>query len=307
MTKATKPISDEAVPVNEIKAPTVRSFRHFFKSILVVFLSIVCIGAGILIYQMHHRLDQFHPILPTKQNTLTLRQPMKSSLQSQNKPQTEKEPEKSVNEKQDIIPKTLHKSPSPVLIHPQKPVTSADRQTVNNDPKVSPPVFTLRDTLILRDHLTTGASCRNDLQTLLKSRVPGDKWNILVEKLTPICTTNDDITKELTLLFHRSKKRAMIAYYNQNNPWWLAYLKAVSLAVVEIRRINPETENPVDILSLAQNKLNQRNILECASLIQKLPREMERSFQAFLDKINDYQDALKEVDQLILLFEKKEG
>ncbi len=304
MTKATKSLSEEAVPVNEIKAPTPRSFRRFFKSVLVVFLSVLCVGAGVLIYQMHHRLDQFHPILPTLRPTplAPLSHQSEPASPSINQVATESNRvlpnvEKQLSESKVV---RINAKDTTVTVIKQDPVANIEKQS-----ETSLPVFTLRNALTLRDHLNSAVSCREDLQTLLKSRIPGDEWNSMVEKLTPICVTDETIMTEMNTLFRRNKKRAVIAYYHKNNPWWLAYLKAVSVAIIEIRRINPQTETPSDILSVAQNQLAQRDIGRTADLIRKLPSEMQTAFQLFLDKADNYKAAQQEVDRLILLFERK--
>lgn len=306
MTKATKSLSEEAVPVNEIKAPTPRSFRRFFKSVLVVFLSVLCVGAGVLIYQIHHRLDQFHPILPTLRPAplAPLSQRPEPATPSINQTATESNrvlpnAEKQLSESKQGLARITSEDTAVTVIEPD-PAANIEKQ-----PEPSLPVFTLRDALTLRDHLNSAVSCREDLQTLLKSRIPGDEWNSMVEKLTPICVTDKTIMTEMNTLFRRNKKRAVIAYYHKNNPWWLAYLKAVSVAIIEIRRINPQTETPSDILSAAQNQLAQRDIGGTADLIRKLPSEMQTAFQPFLDKADDYKAAQQEVDRLILLFERK--
>lgn len=294
-------VSENSVPVQELKTPTIVSVRRFIRSVLVVLMSFVCILVGVLIYQLHAPLEDLHTTeKPMHKSARVWTTPdpvdpsdMKPVVGTQSelvqKPDLAKiDDVSSTPNSMDVPPVVITAEPEPAL------------------PDV--PALTLGEALRLRDHLDDGVSCTGDLQRILKTRlVPADDAlkEELIERLIPVCTGDDIMLREMNRVFVREKKQALMTYYKMNNPRWLAYLKAIGSAVVDIRHVHPVKQKPKDIVSLAQNALNLRDVAQAVAQVRKLPPAMQDDFRTFVALADTYTAAEQAAEDLILSFERK--
>ena len=297
-------VSENAVPVQELKTPAFVSVRRFIRSVLVVLMSFVCILVGVLIYQLHAPLEDLHmtekPVYdgrPIGTVAVPAVQPdIKSTGAVKTDPIQETEPAKDEN-----------------IALPPKQTETPKQIAVFTEPEPEPalpdvPALTLGEALRLRDHLDDGVSCTGDLQRILKTRlVLADEAlkEELIERLIPVCTGDDIMLREMNRVFVREKKQALMTYYKMNNPRWLAYLKAIGSAVVDIRRVHPVKQKPKDIVSLAQNALNMHDVAQAVAQVRKLPSAMQDEFRTFVALAETYTAAEQAAEDLILSFERK--
>ena len=297
-------VSENAVPVQELKTPAFVSVRRFIRSVLVVLMSFVCILVGVLIYQLHAPLEDLHmtekPVYdgrPIGTVAVPAIQPdIKSTGAVKTDPIQETEPAKDEN-----------------IALPPKQTETPKQIAVFTEPEPEPalpdvPALTLGEALRLRDHLDDGVSCTGDLQRILKTRlVLADEAlkEELIERLIPVCTGDDIMLREMNRVFVREKKQALMTYYKMNNPRWLAYLKAIGSAVVDIRRVHPVKQKPKDIVSLAQNALNMHDVAQAVAQVRKLPPAMQDEFRTFVALAETYTAAERAAEDLILSFERK--
>lgn len=297
-------VSENAVPVQELKTPAFVSVRRFIRSVLVVLMSFVCILVGVLIYQLHAPLEDLHmtekPVYdgrPIGTVAVPAVQPdIKSTGAVKTDPIQEMEPTKDEN-----------------IALPPKQTETPKQIAVFTEPEPEPalpdvPALTLGEALRLRDHLNDGVSCTGDLQRILKTRlVLADEAlkEELIERLIPVCTGDDIMLREMNRVFVREKKQALMTYYKMNNPRWLAYLKAIGSAVVDIRRVHPVKQKPKDIVSLAQNALNMHDVAQAVAQVRKLPPAMQDEFRTFVALAETYTAAERAAEDLILSFERK--
>lgn len=342
MTGQSHHTADEATPVEDIKTPTVKSFHRFIRSILILSLSVLCVIGGLLIYQLHTRLDKAVPILPTMGRTVSGHvrtglpaRPIVPVLQkaeqlpnvqtsvtadvsdtattiAQQK-DTPFQPEEAVTKE---VPAPTPSTNTVIDIDGQ-PAVEQPSETKTDDtvseaeaaetpaPIANAPYFTLHDALQLRDHLQAGSSCRTDFQKLLKTQTRYHAWHALIEQLTPVCAMDESPLDDMRSLFRKEHKRAVIAYYRMHNPWWLAYLKAVPATMVEIRRIQPTGNTPLDLLSQAQNALIRSDLKQAIKAVYALPEPMRAAFAEFRTQAELYLKAQDEAEQLVLSFERK--
>ncbi len=297
-------VSENAVPVQELKTPAFVSVRRFIRSVLVVLMSFVCILVGVLIYQLHAPLEDLHmtekPVYdgrPIGTVAVPAVQPdIKSTGAVKTDPIQETAPAKDEN-----------------IALPPKQTETPKQIAVFTEPEPEPalpdvPALTLGEALRLRDHLDDGVSCTGDLQRILKTRlVLADEAlkEELIERLIPVCTGDDIMLREMNRVFVREKKQALMTYYKMNNPRWLAYLKAIGSAVVDIRRVHPVKQKPKDIVSLAQNALNMHDVAQAVAQVRKLPPAMQDEFRTFVALAETYTAAERAAEDLILSFERK--
>lgn len=297
-------VSENAVPVQELKTPAFVSVRRFIRSVLVVLMSFVCILVGVLIYQLHAPLEDLHmtekPVYDGRHiGTVAvpaIQPDIKSIGAVKTDPIQETEPTKDEN-----------------IALPPKQTETPKQIAVFTEPEPEPalpdvPALTLGEALRLRDHLDDGVSCTGDLQRILKTRlVLADEAlkEELIERLIPVCTGDDIMLREMNRVFVREKKQALMTYYKMNNPRWLAYLKAIGSAVVDIRRVHPVKQKPKDIVSLAQNALNMHDVAQAVAQVRKLPPAMQDKFRTFVALAETYTAAERAAEDLILSFERK--
>ena len=309
-------ISDQSVPVQEIKTPTVISVKKFMKSVLVVLLSFMCICVGILIYQLH---EDFHPIYGknTKteiQSKRNLRGPEKVSkpILKQKKIQIKENAVKSLKvEKKDFA----LSSAQPMMSMPLEQETAKDSAILetkkNTEIELKPVNVEVKENILplsvaldLRDKLIIGETCTNELSLLVSENLPKttDKTKIL-NALMPVCT-DTSFYNDLKNVFNQEKKDALATFYRMtSSSKWTAYMKSIWTSLVDVRRLNPVKKRPKDIVSLAQNALEQYNIGEAIILVQKLPPEMQSDFRVFLEQAKVYILAQEAVDSLVFAYE----
>ena len=148
-------------------------------------------------------------------------------------------------------------------------------------------------------------NCKHDYQKLLN--VPNKTTEALavLNDLSPYCLNDQKPVLNVLEAFLKNKKEAIIAYYHKNNPAWLAYLKAIPISLIEIRRINPEKNTPKNILYKAQNELISQNVENAVNFVTQLPLEMQQKMDDFYREAAIYNRSLQSLDQLILSFERK--
>lgn len=297
-------VSENAVPVQELKTPAFVSVRRFIRSVLVVLMSFVCILVGVLIYQLHAPLEDLHmtekPVYDGRHIGTVAVPAVQPDIKSigavKTDPIQETEPAQDEN-----------------IALPPKQTETPKQIAVFTEPEPEPalpdvPALTLGEALRLRDHLNDGVSCTGDLQRILKTRlVLADEAlkEELIERLIPVCTGDDIMLREMNRVFVREKKQALMTYYKMNNPRWLAYLKAIGSAVVDIRRVHPVKQKPKDIVSLAQNALNMHDVAQAVAQVRKLPPAMQDEFRTFVALAETYTAAERAAEDLILSFERK--
>lgn len=312
-------ISDQSVPVQEIKTPTVVSVKKFMKSVLVVVLSFMCICVGVLIYQLH---EDFHPVYGKKTNarpTIAVKSETKVlPLVAVPKKEMRSNPEKRVAVPMLKAPETPMMSmpieakteePKTVKVAEPKTETRTEPAKVKEEKTtkeeiVPEKVLPLSVALDLRDKLTMGETCVGELSLLMSEKLPekADKAKIL-NALMAICT---DVSayKDLKNVFNQEKKDALTTFYRMtSSSKWTAYMKAIWTTLVDVRRLNPVKKRPKDIVSLAQNALNQYNVAEAIILVETLPPEMQADFQGFLGQAKAYILAQEAVDSLVFAYE----
>ena len=297
-------VSENAVPVQELKTPAFVSVRRFIRSVLVVLMSFVCILVGVLIYQLHAPLEDLHmtekPVYDGRPIGTVAVPAVQPDIKSTGAVKT------------DPIQETAPAKDEHIAL-PSKQTETPKQIAVFTEPEPEPalpdvPALTLGEALRLRDHLNDGVSCTGDLQRILKTRlVLADEAlkEELIERLIPVCTGDDIMLREMNRVFVQEKKQALMTYYKMNNPRWLAYLKAIGSAVVDIRRVHPVKQKPKDIVSLAQNALNMHDVAQAVAQVRKLPPAMQDEFRTFVALAETYTAAERVAEDLILSFERK--
>ena len=319
-------VSENAVPVQELKTPAFVSVRRFIRSVLVVLMSFVCILVGVLIYQLHAPLEDLHmtekPVYDGRHIGTVAVPAVQPDIKSNATngvarlrvagPAVQPDIKSTGAVKTDPIQETEPAQDENIALPPKQ--TETPKQiAVFTEPEPEPalpdvPALTLGEALRLRDHLDDGVSCTGDLQRILKTRlVLADEAlkEELIERLIPVCTGDDIMLREMNRVFVREKKQALMTYYKMNNPRWLAYLKAIGSAVVDIRRVHPVKQKPKDIVSLAQNALNMHDVAQAVAQVRKLPPAMQDEFRTFVALAETYTAAERAAEDLILSFERK--
>ena len=305
-------ISEESVPVQELKTPAIVSVRRFLRSVMVVLLAFLCVFVGMLIYQLHTPIDKFAPISPTGKKP-----PVTAVLVPRHEEQSKvpvapvtSEPNQEKVETEQTLPTDTVEQP---VLNTMPALNSApvSSEAVEHDlssaiPTYQLPMLSLADALQLRDHLATGNGCLNDLQKIMKSQIPfPENRDALIDKLMPLCMMHHTF-QELEKVFKSDKKQALLTYYRLNNPSWLAYVKAVGTMLVDIRRIHPVKQRAKDVISMAQNALILHDVSQTLTCIRKLPPEIQADFQDFTQLADAYLSAQQAAEELVLSFEKGE-
>ncbi len=316
ITKITESLSSNPTPKKRSK-----SLSRIVKPILITSLAVLCLTGGIVLHKIHafekqhlnqkptYSLRQERPFSLTMGKTSTPQTPIKLFNTS---PQNEVEntslpsPENNVLSLNNPFNEIkTEETLSPETITEEQ--NTQDEQQALSQEKSTPQIdgFSLSDALLFKEHFLTEESCYEDYQKLLNVSNKTFLANDVLNNLSPYCLSNQSAIKNVRSAFLKNKKKALIVYYKENNPSWLAYLKAIPASLIEIRKINPTKNNPKDILYSAQNEIDSQNISKAIDLITKLPLTMQQKMTDFYREAAIYNRAKNSIDQLILSFEVK--
>ena len=302
-----------------------KGISRILKPILITILSILCLTGGIVLHKLHSVEVKMNSknnygsytasssLSLLKENTAApLDNPLKSlsSISSINSLSIKEEPNlPETNKHEEISQVSLQDETllqDPVL---EPTVSEETNPSANQIVKESPlsflDGFTLKDALKFKENFLAENNCKNDYQKLLN--VPNKTAEALavLNDLSPYCLNDQKPVLNVLEAFLKNKKEAIIAYYHKNNPAWLAYLKAIPISLIEIRRINPEKNTPKNILYKAQNELLSQNVENAVNFVTQLPLEMQQKMDDFYREAAIYNRSLQSLDQLILSFERK--
>ncbi len=167
------------------------------------------------------------------------------------------------------------------------------------------PDYTLHDALLFKDNFLKGISCEANYQKLLTSKYKTMAMQNVLNNLSPYCSSQTNALDNMKTVFLKDKKRAMIAGYKANSPMWVAYIKAILVSTIEIRKLNPQTSKPKDIIYKAQNELYKKNVYQTTQLLRTLPTVMQEQMIDFFREADIYIRADNSLNELLLSFEKK--
>lgn len=187
----------------------------------------------------------------------------------------------------------------------KQPEIQTDKQSIPNTPS-SMEAYSIQKALNFRDHFLSEQSCADDLRELILSEQKSEAIQQVIQDTSYFCLTTQNVYSELNDLFSRAKKQALIHSFHQNNPTWQAYLLTALTYMIQIRNLNPTGDTLADKLDRAQNALLNQQVARSAEIISTLPQETKQFFTVFLDKANNYTDAVSALDNLILSYAKGE-
>lgn len=350
---------NESELTEEENHPRENKLKKTLKSILITFLSVLCITGGILLHKMHslsserYQLKAQTTVLPSVKKVFQEQVVQPSSSMKPASTAQEVDLPSTVPTQNAILPSasvaTIETVSSTALAEaipveipvfeesdpslseapitsPQKeemqPISITQEQTpveqeelLTTAPVQAPVVaaqppkktkmsgFTLSDALIFKEHFLTEESCLEDYQKLQYATHKNPQAQDVLNDLSPYCLTNHQAVKNVREAFLSDKKQALIVSYREKNPRWIAYLKAIPASLVEIRKINPTTNKPKDILYKAQNEIDKQNVSKAVNLVTQLPLSMQSVMNRFYREAAIYNRAKNSIDMLILSFE----
>ncbi|MBR4932273.1 MAG: hypothetical protein IKZ02_04525, partial [Alphaproteobacteria bacterium] len=149
------------------------------------------------------------------------------------------------------------------------------------------------------------SSCYADYQELMRIADKTPQMKEVLNNLSPYCMRLIPANVAVKNAFLKNKRQALVAMYQAKSPLWLSYLKTVLVYLVEIRKLNPTTSRPKDLLYKVQNEIYQNNIIQADKLAKQLPMHMQRALPDFFREAEIYLRAEESLNKLILSFEKE--
>lgn len=298
---------------SESSSRTKKSSRKTVKSFFIIILSVLCIIGIVLIHKLHNE-----SITNTSTQTRVSRimSPRRTlATQSASLPAatvSHFDTESPVS--QAVLP-TIVSNETATLAIPETTPLSTDRTETIATPTSAVnleipeadvnPSYSLRDALIFKEHFLKGITCNADYNKLMAVPNKTRRMQSVLNNLSPFCSGKDLALDNIREAFLKDKKRALIASYQAKNPQWLAYIKALFVSVIEVRRLNPTSTKPKDIIYKAQNELYRQNIAQAEKLLRTLPIPMQEAMNDFFREAEIYMRADESLNELILSFEGK--
>ena len=175
--------------------------------------------------------------------------------------------------------------------------------TLSDTPTVT---YSLKDALIFRDHFLSEKPCGDDFRKLILSDNKQAVVQEVIKSTSYFCLTTNNVYGELNNIFKKAKTNALVKYYYMQDSEWMAKIKSVAIRFVQIRNLNPVSDDIPSILDRAQNTLIEKNIAQTVELIASLPDYLQPEFETFLEKAKNYADAANALENLILSYAKGE-
>ncbi|MBR5130142.1 MAG: hypothetical protein IKV03_02835 [Alphaproteobacteria bacterium] len=235
---------------------------------------------------------------------------------TQSEPQTTKheKPETTVIKKQDITASIVPETTNVIQDIENIPVTKQETENIPiaeleqqiESSFSDTDTYSLRDALIFRDHFLSEQPCGDDFRKLILSNKKQAVIQDVIKTTSYFCLTTNNIYLELNNLFKKSKQNALIKYYYTQDSEWVAELKSIAIRFIQIRNLNPISDDIPSILDRAQNTLIEKNIAQTVELIASLPDYLQPEFETFLEKAQNYADASAALENLILSYAKGE-
>lgn len=286
-----------------------KSLSRIVKPVLITSLAALCLTGGIVLHKIHTIEKQ-----RTTQKTVKTFKQEKPFQLGVSKTNRQPAPIKILNETLQVegIEQTKPLKPAENKPLDINEIAATEQPALKDTPllqeqnkSIQEIGFSLADALLFKEHFLTEESCFEDYQKLLSTTHKTALTDDVLNNLSPYCLSNQSAIKNVRDAFLKNKKKALIIYYKENNPSWLAYLKAIPASLVEIRKINPTEDTPKDLIYKAQNEIDSQNISKAIDLITKLPLTMQQKMTDFYREAAIYNRAKNSIDQLILSFEIK--
>ncbi|MBQ8558168.1 MAG: hypothetical protein IJ440_05190 [Alphaproteobacteria bacterium] len=285
------------------------STRKLLRMTSIVALSVLCITGGVLIHQLNHEKNKQHMERTPINHMIAKKMPLikKEPIPSFPVPETMTD--------SPLLPATASEpiisyKPEPVRIIPNETDVSdvTENRVENQQIVVSSSAdsgYTMRQALMFKDRFLTGSSCYTDYQALMRIANKTPQMKEVLNNLSPYCLRLIPANESVKNAFLKNKRQALVAMYQAKSPLWLSYLKTVLVYLVEIRKLNPTTSRPKDLLYKVQNEIYQNNITQADKLAKQLPIHMQRALPDFFREAEIYLRAEESLNKLILSFGKE--
>ncbi len=294
-----------------------KSSRQTFKTLFIIILFILCVLGVTRIVKLHKEAantlterPQVNSVMPRKMPLLNATKSLTNAPASYIEIAEKKPTTSSLNTPVLTQTKPVEVKPEPVLeksVDIVAPMPSAPITSILPSTPTKPVVigYTLQDALTFKDNFSKGNSCETDYQKLLVSPYKTQAMQNVLNNLSPYCSSQADALANIRTIFLKNKKQALIAGYKANSPKWIAYIKAILVSTVEIRKLNPKTSKPKDIIYKAQNELYRKNVYQAEKLLRTLPAVMQEQMTDFFREADIFIRANNSLNELILSFDKK--
>ncbi len=280
-----------------------KSSRRILKSILIIILSVLLVSGSILIHKLNNQqMHTYNPLVFNKKVSAQ-KLPVATSVQPKLSDPAPKVKSISTSEislqeenasDKEMMPALTEIMPAGTEVSlPPDSMTEVKRE------------YGIAQALIFKEHFLTGLSCRADYQTLAAVQHKTPIMREVLNGLAPYCRHEVSALENVKAAFVNNKRKALVMMYQEKSPHWISYLKSVLVYLIEIRKLNPESSRPKDILYKAQNELYHNNIIKATMLLKQLPPQMQEAMPDFFREAEIYLQADKSLTELILSFEKK--
>ena len=167
--------------------------------------------------------------------------------------------------------------------------------------------YSLLKAIELRDALKNGGDCRVLLEELIAMPDKTPEMDQALMDLLKSCLDRP-INGQMKQAFYATKKRAILRIFQAQYPSYLAYLKALPYFLVDIRKKNPTTDTPLDILDRIQNAVEEERPQLVLTLIPELPENVQATLHEVTQLAVAEADLNKTLNQLMTaLFVEEEN
>ena len=163
--------------------------------------------------------------------------------------------------------------------------------------------YSLAQALAFKEAVLSKKNCRHHVEKLLQIEQPTPQMEKVIFAFLPYClnqTAHDDMS-----IFLAHKKQAILQIFRKKHPPLVAYIYALPWLAMDIRKIQPTTDQPEDVLDRLHNAILADDPASALAELDKLPPVISSIFNDLRQKLLQQQQRIAVLDELILSFTGK--
>ncbi|MBP5344020.1 MAG: hypothetical protein J6Y85_02990 [Alphaproteobacteria bacterium] len=170
---------------------------------------------------------------------------------------------------------------------------------VHSEKQLSAPQYTILHALAFKNAVLGHKNCRGYVEDLLHLENPTEIMKKVVKAFLPYCLHQDEDRDDINI-FLAHKKQAILAIFQQKHSTITAYFYALPWLVMDIHKIQPTTNAPMDVLDRLHTAILENNTQDALIELDKLPPRIGAIFNDVRQQLLEQQQRLTILDELIV-------
>ena len=164
--------------------------------------------------------------------------------------------------------------------------------------------YTILQAMAFKNAVLSHENCRKHVEALLHLEDPTEIMEKVIKTFLPYCL-HQDTDRDNINVFLAHKKQAVLAIFQQKHSTFAAYFYALPWLVMDIHKIQPMTDEPMDVLDRLHTAILENDTENALIELNKLPQRIGAIFNDVRQKLLEQRQRLSVLDELIMSFTNK--